>query len=166
MAAQPISDSRILGGRGAGPSRRTGGRQAARPPAAALRILAAMLATWGAACTSQGPPPEAFGCPAELETDETEGGQPVSYKFRYVSFFDGDPAELADLAPEEGGGPGLDQIWRFEEERSRALVMVCRYHDTDRTVVKEVPAAISECRLKGEIDEAGEIAGSPDLACR
>lgn len=129
-------------------------------------ILLAVCALALAACAKEEEPaPEPFGCPLELETDETSGGQPVSYKFRYVSFFDGDPADMANLAPEEGDGPGLDQLWRFDAQRPRPITMVCRYHDTDRTIDKIVPDAISECRLKGEVTDTGENARSPELAC-
>jgi len=117
-----------------------------------------------AACARESAPAP-FGCPAQIETDETSGGRPVSYEFRYVSFFDGDPADMANLAPEEGDGPGLDQRWRFDENRARPIVMVCRYHGTERTVELEVPASISECRLTGEATEGGEIVGSPKLTC-
>jgi hypothetical protein len=120
----------------------------------------------GCAKNEAAPAPDAFGCPAELETDETSGGNPVSSRFRYVSFFDGDPAEMVNLAPEEGGGPALDQVWRFDAKRERPIVMVCRYHGTERTIEKQVPASVSECSLKGEISDAGEIVGSPALTCR
>lgn len=128
-------------------------------------LLGACALALGACANEEQPAPEPFGCPLELETDETSGGQPVSYQFRYVSFFDGDPADMANLAPEEDDGEGLSQRWRFGGERVRAITMVCRYHGTDRTIEKVVPDAISECRLKGEVTETGEIAGSPELSC-
>lgn len=109
--------------------------------------------------------PDAFGCPDEIETDDTPGGLTYAFKFRYVSFFNGDPAELADLAPDEGEGPGLDQVWRFEKIRPRPITMVCRYHKTNLTVEKVVPVSISSCSIRSEFDEKGEIIGTPTLAC-
>jgi hypothetical protein len=110
---------------------------------------------------------EAFGCPATIESDATAGGAPQSFKFRYVSFFDGDPEELADLAPDEGPDPKkLEQRWQFERAPGRAIVMICRYHGTQQTVRKDVPANIKECRLEGLVDDKGEIVGSPKLTCR
>jgi hypothetical protein len=84
-----------------------------------------------------------------------------------VSFYDGDPSEMADLAPEEGPNPKvIEQRWQLTRTPGRPIVMVCRYHGTDRTIRKEVPPDIKECRLEGLITESGEIVGSPTLACR
>jgi hypothetical protein len=43
--------------------------------------------------------------------------------------------------------------------------MVCRYHGTDETVKKEVPADVKQCRLSGLVSEQGEVVGSPSLEC-
>jgi len=108
-----------------------------------------------------------FACPAQIESDATAGGTPQSFKFRYVSFFDGDPAELADLAPDEGPDPKkLEQRWQFTRTAGRPIVMVCRYHGTQATVRKDVPATIKQCSLDGLIDDKGEIVGSPKLTCK
>jgi hypothetical protein len=108
-----------------------------------------------------------LSCPATIDGDETAGGLPESFKFRYVSFFDGDPREMADLAPEEGPNPKvLEQRWQFSRAPGRPIVMVCRYHGTDRTQTQEVPSDVQECRLEGLITDEGEIVGSPTLACR
>jgi hypothetical protein len=107
-----------------------------------------------------------FTCPATIESDSTSGGVPQTFKFRYVSFFDGDPGELADLAPEELPNPDkLVQRWEFVRTKGKPIVMVCRYHGTQQTVRKDVPANIKECRLEGTIDAKGEIQGSPTLTC-
>ena len=108
-----------------------------------------------------------FTCPATIESDTTSGGLPQSFKFRYVSFFDGDPLELADLAPEELPNPDkLTHRWEFVRTKGRPIVMICRYHGTQQTVRKDVPANINECRLEGAIDAKGEIQGSPTLTCK
>lgn len=121
----------------------------------------AFAATLSAAAASE------LSCPTTLDSDETSGGMPVSYKFRYVSFFDGDPREMADLAPEEGPNPKvLEQRWQFTRSPGRPIVMVCRYHETDRTVVQEVPSDVQECKLEGLITDQGEVVGSPSLTCR
>lgn len=130
----------------------------------ALLLPFAVVAAVAAAPAASAKP---FGCPPTLETDETAGGKPVSYKFRYVSFFDGDPSELADLAPDEGPNPkALEQRWQFTRAPGRPIVMVCRYHGTERTIVKEVPPEIKECRLEGSVTDQGEVIGSPTLTCK
>jgi len=126
--------------------------------------LAAAAAALLSAGTAQA---ASFTCPATLDSDATSGGQPQTFKFRYVSFFDGDPLELADLAPEELPNPDkLTQRWEFVRTKGRPIVMICRYHGTQQTVRKEVPANIKECRLEGTIDAKGEIQGSPTLTCK
>jgi hypothetical protein len=108
-----------------------------------------------------------FSCPTEIESDNTAGGLPQSFKFRYVSFFDGDPKDLADLAPEEGPDPKkLQQRWELTRSKDRPIVMICRYHGTDKTVRREVPLSIKECRLEGEMNDKGEVLGSPTLTYR
>ena len=110
---------------------------------------------------------EQFTCPPTLETDQTSGGMPQSFKFRYVSFYDGDPGENVDLAPDEGPDPiKLKQRWQFTRTPGRPIVMVCRYHGTTQTIRKEVPPWVKECRLEGLVTDQGEIVGSPILECR
>ena len=126
----------------------------------ALSVLASLAMTSGLRA-------EPFTCPAAVETDNTAGGLPQSFKFRYVSFFDGDPADLADLAPEEGPDPKkLQQRWELTRSKDRPIVMICRYHGTDKTVRREVPLSIKECRLEGQMDDKGEVLGSPTLTCK
>lgn len=126
------------------------------------------LATAAATLMSAGIAQSAsFTCPASIESDNTSGGMPQTFKFRYVSFFDGDPGELADLAPEELPNPDkLTQRWEFVRTKGKPIVMVCRYHGTQQTVRKDVPTNIKECRLEGTIDAKGEIQGSPTLTCQ
>lgn len=128
-----------------------------------LSLLAAAIAVSFFAHTAAA---SELSCPATLNADETTGGAQASYKFRYVSFYDGDPAEMVDLAPSEGPNPKvLEQRWRLTRTAGRPIVMVCRYHGTERTVQKEVPPDVRECRLNGFIDANGEIIGSPTLKC-
>lgn len=109
---------------------------------------------------------QSLACPDTLESDLSSGGQPQSFKFRYVSFFDGDPAEMADLAPDEGPNPKiLEQRWQFTRAPDRPIYMVCRYHGTDQTFKTQVPGDVKQCKLSGLIDDKGEIVGSPTLEC-
>ena len=127
-----------------------------------LLSIAALFMATSAAAQSQG-----LTCPAELESAVTADGLPQSFKFRYVSFFDGDPSDRAALAPDDGVNPQvLDQRWQFTRTHGRPIIMICRYHGTEQTVRKEVPAGIKECRLEGFVSETGEVVGSPQLQCR
>ena len=117
------------------------------------------------ACANNEAAREAFVCPVEILKDISN--IPVYFEFRTVSFFDGDPTEMVELAPEDNSQNGaLDLFWRFERAQDRPIIAVCRYHETEQTETKEVPASITECRLNGEISETGEITGSPQMTCR
>lgn len=114
-------------------------------------------------------------CPATITVDEpmqTAHGEmdlkiAVEHKFRYVSFYEGDPKDQADLAPDDNGPNGkIEQRWELTRTPGRPITMVCRYHGTDRTYVETVPASVKSCRLIGEMDEDGEVVGSPELECR
>lgn len=112
-----------------------------------MRLILVAAVAFAAALSTAGA--SELGCPATLDNDETAGGLPVSYKFRYVSFFDGDPAEMVNLAPEEGpNSKVLEQRWQLTRSPGRPIVMVCRYHETDRTVVKEVPPDAKNASLR------------------
>jgi hypothetical protein len=131
--------------------------------------LNTMLAVAAAAVvlSATGAKAETFTCPATIESDATPGGLPQSFKFRYVSFFDGDPEDLVDLAPDDGPDPNkLVQRWQFTRTKGKPITMVCRYHGTQQTVRKVVPASIKECRLEGTMDDKGEVIGSPTLTCK
>jgi hypothetical protein len=66
-----------------------------------MRLIITLAAAAAALLSAGTAQAASFTCPATLDSDATSGGQPQTFKFRYVSFFDGDPEELADLAPEE-----------------------------------------------------------------
>jgi hypothetical protein len=107
-----------------------------------------------------------LSCPETIDAGISTAGAADSFKFRYVSFFDGDPSEMADLAPDDGANPKvLEQRWQFTRAPDRPIYMVCRYHGTDETVKKEVPADVKQCRLSGLVSEQGEVVGSPSLEC-
>ena len=112
-------------------------------------------------------------CPATVTVDEKPAGSAagavsVEHKFRYVSFFDGDPKDQADLAPDDAGPnpTKLRQSWELTRSAGRPITMVCRYHDTDKTFVDVVPLSIKSCTLTGEMDAQGNVIGSPMLECK
>ena len=109
-------------------------------------------------------------CPASIPDDVrvSGGSAQTEHKFRYVSFYEGDPKDQADLAPDDDGpDPGkIEQRWELTRSPGRPITMVCRYHGTDRTYVETVPARVKSCVLSGEMDEDGEVLGSPELECK
>jgi hypothetical protein len=85
---------------------------------------------------------------------------------RYVSFFDGDPAEMVELAPDDESANGrLDLTWQFTGARARPVTMVCNYSNADSQRA-ELTASVSLCKLTGEIDAGGNVVGTPVLMCQ
>jgi len=109
-------------------------------------------------------------CPPTITDDKrVDGGSAqTEHKFRYVSFYEGDPKDEVDLAPDDDGpDPSkLEQRWELTRTPGRPITMVCRYHGTDRTYVETVPAKVKSCTLIGEMGEGGEVIGSPKLSCK
>jgi hypothetical protein len=133
-------------------------------------IAAACLATLAA---SPALATEEFTCPKSIEVAETptavtgwtgEAGK-TTHDFRHVSFFDGDPKDMVDLAPDEQvTGKSLKQTWQLETEAG--ITVVCRYHDSAATFTAKLPTGIKSCMLTGEVDGQGQIIGTPLLACK
>jgi hypothetical protein len=117
-------------------------------------------------------PAYAGPCPATISVNERPVGSAagavlVEHPFRYVSFYEGDPKDQADLAPDEGPDPKkLEQHWELTRTPGQHITMVCRYHGTDKTVVDVVPPTVKSCTLTGEMDAHGEVIGSPTLECK
>jgi hypothetical protein len=127
--------------------------------------LFSMLAALATAVAGAPAAAASFGCPQTI--DAAAGAVSSTHAFRYVSFFDGPPEEMVELAPEDFSRAGkLSLRWRFDANRDRPIVMICRYHGAEATARFEAPATIRLCRLRGKISPAGEIVGSPRLACR
>lgn len=110
-------------------------------------------------------------CPASISVSQKPpsgaAAVTVEHKFQYVSFYEGDPKDQADLAPDEGPDPKkLEQHWELTRTPGKPIMMVCRYHDTDKTVVDVVPPTVKGCTLTGEVDEHGQVIGSPSLECK
>lgn len=85
---------------------------------------------------------------------------------KYVSFFDGDPAQMIELAPDDASAEGkLDLTWQFGPRRPEGVTMVCNYSNSE-TQRTPLPETVSVCKLTGEIDGGGDVAGSPTLICQ
>jgi hypothetical protein len=87
-------------------------------------------------------------------------------QMKYVSFFDGDPAQMIELAPDDASATGsLDLTWQFGVRGAGGISMVCSYSNTE-TQRTQLPEGISVCKLTGQIDADGNVAGSPTLICQ
>ena len=108
-------------------------------------------------------------CPAQLSTTQSTGGPlpggwsivartssailpatpgmavaaatpPVS-----ISVFDGPPAQMADLVPDNPNAKL--QRWTFGKTRTRDIYIVCNYADTRIKLARKAPAEITSCTL-------------------
>lgn len=87
-------------------------------------------------------------------------------QMKYVSFFDGDPAQMVELAPDDASADGkLDLTWQFGPRTPEGVTMVCSYSNSE-TQRTPVPEGVTVCKLTGEIDGGGNVAGSPTLVCQ
>ena len=109
-------------------------------------------------------------CPATLTDDvkASGGSAQVEHKFKEVAFYVGDPKDNNGVPSDDDSEKPhqLDQHWVLTREAGKPLMMVCKYHDTNKTVVDAVPANITNCVLEGKMDAKGEILGSPTLTCK
>jgi hypothetical protein len=134
----------------------------------------------GRALAGAPPPPPLATCPRSIDVQEslpspegfTAAATHVAHAFDGVTLFDGPPAELASLVPddEKSKGSHLTQTWRFPSPREHPLFLVCRYADTSATLTRELPAAVTTCSISLEWSEKGGVlehpAVPPGFACR
>ncbi len=85
---------------------------------------------------------------------------------KYVSFFDGDPSQMIELAPDDASAGGnLDLTWQFAPSNPGGITMVCSYSNSE-TQRKALPEGVTVCKLTGQIDASGNVSGSPTLVCQ
>ncbi|MGL5497545.1 STY0301 family protein [Aeromonas sobria] len=104
-----------------------------------------------------------FDCPPAIEVSQQlltpqQGWQAVtrnasgeqrdslSLQLDNLALFDGDPAELAQLKPDNGDNDEA-HYWSQLESSLRPLYLVCRYQHSAITLQQALPAGISYCRV-------------------
>jgi len=96
---------------------------------------------------------ETFTCPPAIKltpqaiVQPVPGWQPLPMAAHHVlngaRLFDGDPADLADLIPDQNNAAGM--AWRLFENMS--YTFVCTYGGTDMTMAAKVPAGVKQCTV-------------------
>jgi hypothetical protein len=124
-------------------------------------LLASVGLLFGAAVAYAGP---TGPCPASV----TDGSAEVEHKFKEVAFYNGDPKDNDGVPSDDDSEKPrqVDQHWELTRVPGKPITVVCRYHGTDKTVVDTVPASIKSCVLEGQMNDKGEILGSPTLTCK
>jgi predicted secreted protein len=62
-----------------------------------------------------------------------------------ISMFEGPPAEMADLVPDNPNAKL--QRWTFGKPRTRDIYIVCNYADTRIKLARKAPAEVASCTL-------------------
>lgn len=120
---------------------------------------------------------QTVACPESVTVTEsaaaTDGWHSWSakaeHRFERISVFNGKQGgEEYDLAPddEKTSGRATIQTWVLKDYRSMNLFLRCRYHDTDVTLDKDLPAPLGTCTLTFEIRKDGTIIGKSVAVCR
>jgi hypothetical protein len=92
-------------------------------------------------------------------------GDPL-VKVQYVSFFEGDPAQMVEVAPDDASAGGkLDLTWQFGPRKPEGVTMVCSYSNAEKDQAP-LPEGVTVCKLTGEVDAGGAVTGSPTLVCQ
>ncbi|HEH9427268.1 TPA: hypothetical protein SIA29_002176 [Aeromonas sobria] len=104
-----------------------------------------------------------FDCPPAIEVSQQllapqQGWQAVtrnasgeqrnslSLRLDNLALFDGDPAELAQLKPDNGDSDEI-HYWSQLDSSLRPLYLVCRYQNSAITLQQALPRGISYCRV-------------------
>lgn len=104
-----------------------------------------------------------FDCPPRIESRQqllsthsgwqgvsrVLAGQPaerLSHRLDNLSLFDGDPAELAQLKPDNGDSSEA-HYWSLDKRNPRPFYLVCHYQDSSITLQQALPSGVSHCRV-------------------
>lgn len=109
-------------------------------------------------------------CPAAIQTQQD--AKQVPYPFRAVeikresplmglTFFDGDPKELASLAPDEEKHAGglIVSTWTFPPGNPRGITTQCLYEGTRIVLERALDSAITSCQVTS--DPKLDVGGLP-----
>lgn len=70
------------------------------------------------------------------------------HRLTTFSLFDGNPADLVELAPASAPGPNGSYVNTFAFRSSTGLVAVCRFEGAPEQRI-QLPAGLSSCRAEG-----------------
>jgi hypothetical protein len=118
------------------------------------RILPLVFLLFGFCCETSAEDP--IGCPPQVSVGETvsgpfEGwsilkGDPV-HKLVGLTFYDGNPAENASLAPDSETRSGNSSISSWKFSGTTSVWAVCRYADTSVTLARDLKNKIRGCSI-------------------
>src|SRR5262249_41845087 len=140
-------------------------------------LAAAALALLAAPAAAQ----TAFRCPDTIQVNEQpappagfngEAGR-AEHRFLQASFFEGAQSDRSgSLAPDSDRRRGnvVTQVFTFANPRQRPVYVLCRYRDTQATLVADLPAAVTTCTLIFAYNARTGVVGTPQrpqlMQCR
>ncbi|MGL5588478.1 MAG: STY0301 family protein, partial [Aeromonas veronii] len=86
------------------------------------------------------------GWQAFTRNDDGKPDETLSHRLDNLALFDGDPAELAQLKPDNGDSDEI-HYWSQLDSSLRPLYLVCRYQNSAITLQQALPVGISYCRV-------------------
>lgn len=86
------------------------------------------------------------GWQAFTRNDDGKQDETLSHRLDNLALFDGDPAELAQLKPDNGDNDET-HYWSQLDGSQRPLYLVCHYQHSAITLQQALPAGISYCRV-------------------
>ncbi|MBI1210474.1 MAG: hypothetical protein GC190_03350 [Alphaproteobacteria bacterium] len=134
-----------------------------------MRIF--LVASFGLMLSAVAANADSGPCPATV-TDDGEppgaGSAQMEHRFKDVGFYLGDPKDNDGVPSDDDSEKErqLEQHWELTRVPGKPITMVCRYHGTDKTYVSTVPNDVKGCVLSGEMNDRGDVLGSPDLTCK
>lgn len=86
------------------------------------------------------------GWQAFTRNDDGKQDETLSHRLDNLALFDGDPADQAQLKPDNGDNDET-HYWSQLDGSQRPLYLVCRYQHSAITLQQALPAGISYCRV-------------------
>ena len=141
-------------------------------------LATAALALLAAPAAAQAP----FRCPDTIQVTEqavppagfnAEGTSRAEHRFLQAAFFEGAQNDRSgSLAPnnDQRRGNVVTQVFTFPNPRQRPVYVLCRYRDTQATLVADLPAAVTTCTLIFAYNARTGAVGTPQrpqlMQCR
>jgi len=141
-------------------------------------LLAALLlapAAWAARPVNNTP------CPPMMPITQTPVNTPqgwtlmadprrdASHHLQAVTFFSGDPQDMASLSPdiEKRTPKGYSSTWRFQQHGGQQddYWIGCSYTDTNLIAIRKLASNISQCDMTQYLSDRKRPGGSVDIIC-
>ncbi|WP_137937981.1 STY0301 family protein [Chitinivorax sp. B] len=107
---------------------------------------------------------ESPGAPWEITQDKGSRGATLAT----ARFYDGPPADMANLAPDQSTQNKRERksIWHFAASKPRKIWVACSYHQTDLMATQALPDHITQCQITEQLLANGSVLKITGISCR